>query len=93
MKTVCIQIGNSDDKLSQNEWHEYVENVDTVVFRYEGQRHFYAGSDTRDPWQNCCWIVVVSEADMVEFFSWLRSVATKWRQDSIAILAGDTQFV
>lgn len=31
MKTVTIQIGNSDNRLTQVEWSEYVEKVNNLV--------------------------------------------------------------
>lgn len=93
MKTVVIQIGNSDDKLSQRRWHEYVRQVDDVVAEYESQRHFTGGSDCDMPWQNYCWVCVVGEGRMPELFLRLAATGTKYDQDSVAVLVGDTQFI
>ena len=41
MKTICIQIGNSDDKLSQTRWSEYVQDVNDAISLCQDERHFY----------------------------------------------------
>lgn len=93
MKTVCIQVGNSDDKLTQSEWHRYVVDVDEVIMEYQSQRHFAGGSICSMPWQNYCWVCVVGEERMSEFFLRLSATGTKYDQDSVAVTVGDTQFI
>ena len=93
MKTVCVQIGNSDDKLRQVEWAAFVSNVDAVLMVFEKQRHFKGGSTQWEPWQNVCWVIEVEESEMIELFDRLSAMGTKYNQDSIAVTVGETRFI
>lgn len=33
MNTICIQIGNSDDKLTQKEWSDFVKEIQACCVR------------------------------------------------------------
>lgn len=59
MKTITLQIGNSDDKLSQRDWSYFVNEIDHylnvtmsryITIHFSGSSHSYA------PWQNFCWV-------------------------------------
>lgn len=66
---VYLCIGNSDDKLTQNEWAQFVEAIDQAVGAHRsGSRWF--GASTRAvhvhgrwfaapdvPWQSACWCI------------------------------------
>jgi hypothetical protein len=93
MKTVCVQIGNSDDKLRQAEWAMFVSSVDGLLLRFEKQRHFKGGSTQWEPWQNACWVIEVEESSMIELFARLSATGTKYNQDSIAVMVGETRFI
>ena len=93
MKTVCIQIGNSDDKLSQKRWAAYVRSVDDITAEHECERHFFGGSLNWQPWQNACWVVAVDNNNLVEFLARLAATGTKYNQDSVAVTVGETQFI
>lgn len=50
---VTFVIGNSDDKLGQNEWAQFAEDLVDVAERAEGaQIHFLGCSPAIAPWQN-----------------------------------------
>ena len=91
--TVVIQIGNSDDKLTQREWSEYWSEVETTLCDMEADKHFSGGSGTINPWQNYCWVVAMKETDVPALKNRLRDIRAKYRQDSVAVLCGDTQFI
>lgn len=93
MKTVCIQIGNSDDKLTQSKWASFASDVDGLLLRYESQRHFAGGSSQWVPWQNVCFVAEVEESAMIELFARLSAMGTKYNQDSIAVMVGETRFI
>ena len=93
LKTVVIQIGNSDDKLSQREWSGYVNDVGEAVDQYQYAVHFSGGPSTSAYWQNYCWVLVVRDEDMVKFFERLQVLRKCFKQDSIAVTIGDTQFM
>jgi hypothetical protein len=90
MKTVTIQIENTGDKLRQAEWASFVMDLGTVIERCCGQIHFCGFSAGDAPWQNHC---VVAECDDLD---WLQAIlgdlATKYRQDSIAMTVGTTVY-
>lgn len=97
-KTVTVQIGNignSDDKLTQKEWSAFVSAIEDIVRAYHGFIHFCAGSDSRLPWQNFCWVFEIEDDDILcdalkEQFTRTR---IKFRQDSLVWTEGSRQFI
>ncbi|MFG3710821.1 hypothetical protein [Micromonospora sp. NPDC047730] len=97
---VYISIGNSDDKLSQAEWAEFVRRVEYVVNVAADARggHIHgswrSASDT--PWQNACWALQLPEDLQVtrNLSRNLAYLAGEFKQDSIAwALAPETTFI
>jgi hypothetical protein len=90
MRTVFVVIGNSDDKLSQARWAEFVKEVDAAVPQNGPriQRHGVWFSRPDDQWQNACWCfgvdVTVSATWWVSMKTHLAELAVKFGQDSIA---------
>lgn len=93
MATGIVQIGNSDDKLTQFEWHQFVKDTERIINQYTAQVHFFGGSVTWASWQNLCIIFEFDESDDQEFREALRELADAFRQDSIALTVGETRFV
>ena len=95
MKTMTVQIGNTDDKLTQVEWSKFVMEVDDLLLpdNYKGTlvRHFFGASPNYMFWQNACWVVVTSETEYV--MNQLTSIRKKYKQDSVAVTIGETIFV
>lgn len=95
MKTITLLIGNSDDKLSQKDWSAFFHEIDGFL-REEGAEeiHFSASSAGASPWQNACWVFTVQNdqdaANVLGEITWIR---TKWRQESAAVMVGETMFV
>ena len=86
--TVTIAIGNSDNKLTQQEWSAYINLIRDVL---PDTVHFFGCSDGCLPWQNACWIVETYEPEQLK--EELTNIRKIYRQDSIAIIQGDTQFI
>ena len=95
MKTVTIQIGNSDDKLTQLQWSNFVDAVDSAIAAFKGQPHFSGGSDNAKPWQNYCWVFLLEDDPLIteSFQRQLADVRAKYQQDSVAWTEGKTLFV
>lgn len=93
MKTVTLQIGNSDDKLTQKEWSEFVIKVGALVRCYTTEVHFFACSEGARPWQNACWIFGLHNRDIFVLTERLRSIRAEFKQDSVAWTEGETEFV
>lgn len=93
MKTVVIQIGNSDNKLTQNEWAHFAAYIHGVVSRNVLNIHFKGGSDWDAPWQNACWVGQIHADGIPELRRQLSQERANWKQDSVAIVVGDTEFI
>ena len=82
--TVYVSIGNSDDKLTQAEWSQYVVEIIARVVSI-GHAHGAWYSLPHAPYQNACWCVEFDNAeDLAEGREVATEVRRKWRQDSIA---------
>jgi hypothetical protein len=93
MTTAVIQIGNTDDKLTQREWSNYWGEVVTEIDDLAADHHFGGGSGTHQPWQNYCWVIEIEETNIPVLGNRLRAIREKYRQDSVAVLCGQTEFV
>lgn len=88
---VYVSIGNSDDRLEQNQWHAFCAAVDRTfdqAARYVGSTvHGRWYSLPNEQWQNACWCVEFAD-DMgeivAEYRAELARLAGVFRQDSIA---------
>lgn len=93
MKTIVVQIGNTDNKLTQQEWSKYVETMNHFLRCHINTVHFAGGSPTESPWQNYCWVGVAYIADWDFFAKHLNQIRLRFNQDSVAVTLGETQFI
>jgi hypothetical protein len=91
-KSATIQIGNSDDKLTQSEWSEFVSAVQDLIMDLQYNVHFHGCSIGSAPWQNACWVVELTN-DGRELKRMLARLAFDYQQDSIALTIGEVQFI
>ncbi len=87
-----IQIGNSDDKLTQQEWSRFVHALG-AIFLYECKIHFFATSDGSKPWQNACWVLELGESRVEFLLEQLKYVREQYKQDSVAVVLGEVRMV
>jgi len=99
-KTVYISIGNSDDKLTQAEWSDFVRKVDGAVRHYGPNVHGFWLSPSDARWQNACWCVECPEdlrwplaTRMPLFRLELGQLAQRFSQESIAWAEATTEFI
>ena len=82
---ILVEIGNSDDKLTQSDWSKFVERTNSLIARHSETIYFYGSSSTIAPWQNAAWHFSVADWDTVctlrEGLDYLRFF---YKQDSIA---------
>lgn len=90
---VSIQIGNSDNKLTQKKWSEFVESLNQAIEGYQTARHFFGGSITWAEWQNVCWVVEIEEEDLPALKRRSARIRAVYQQDSVCILVGKPEFV
>lgn len=95
MSTLTIQIGNSDDKLTQREWANFVGEIAAIIAGYEPhvQTHFHATSANDMPWQNACWVIGCPDELRLAIIHLVKECRGKFRQDSAAITIGETALV
>lgn len=91
MSTVTIQIGNNDDKLKQLEWSNFIFEVYSIIAHASNKVHFFGTSLGNSEWQNACWVI---EYDGVRpLFERLRVIREKYKQDSVVVTIGKTEFI
>ena len=81
MTTVYVSIGNSDDKLPQKRWAEFVRKVDSAARHYGPDVHGFWLSAADSPYQNACWCVEAN--DHVQWS--LAERLTSWRAELVAL--------
>ena len=97
--TIIIQIGNTDNKLTQQDWARYVSEVrdavNTATFLSDsGEIHgsFYSHSDAA--WQNACFVIDITEPSRREQLKdRLVDIGDNYMQDSTAWTEGTTEFL
>lgn len=104
-KTIYISIGNSDDKLSQSEWSNFVTETDILLTprRPEDDPHYpvrHRHGNWRslpdDPYQNACWCIEIDDDEEESTnFLWdeLAQLAMVYQQDSITWAEATTEFI
>jgi len=91
MNTVTVQIGNTDNKLTQAEWSDYVSDLRLVTSKRCGVVHFRGSSPSAAPWQNHC---VVADCENIEVLNVeLSALCEKYNQVSVAVTVGITKFI
>jgi hypothetical protein len=87
---VYISIGNSDDKLSQDEWASFWAQTNSMIADTADEMHGIWMSSPNSPYQNACWCVELDE-DMLDrdknerlLRIGLAGLAKAYKQDSIA---------
>lgn len=91
VSTAHISIGNTDGKLTQAEWAEFFHQVDVLVNRCASAVYGIWHSLPVTPYVNACWAVEVWHEE--ELRQGLAALAREFRQDSIALLMGETEFI
>lgn len=91
MKQIFISVGNSDDKLTQAQWSEFVQRIGRIIDDYATEIHF--GAVTLAAWDNVAWLI-----DCTDYLApSLKNALTEYRQiydlDSVAWLEGETEFI
>ena len=93
MQTYIIQIGNTDDKLSQKKWFEFVSATKIMIMNFSNQIFFYGHSEPLATWQNSCWVFEMSNGKYSGLIKELEFLRTEYNQDSIALTVGTTLFI
>lgn len=93
MKTIVVQIGNSDNKLRQADWARFVQRVGGIIREHSGTIHFFGGPENWAAWQKVCWVFDCEEARLGNFKIRIAETRKEFLQDSAAVTIGETEFV
>ncbi len=93
MKQIMVSIGNSDNKLTQVEWSEFVQRVDKIIEAHHAQKHFFGGANTWAAWQNVAWLFECADYMIPSLKTALSDIRSIYRQESVAYLEGETEFI
>ena len=91
--TAVIQIGNTDNKLTQEEWAQFAQEMHFEIVLHTGRVHFSGGSDWNAPWQNACWVCDISQDKLDGLKDAVAQVRKQYNQDAAALTLGFTQMV
>lgn len=92
-KIITVLIGNSDNKLTQGEWSDYCTFTEDAIDRVYDVLHFKGGSSWDSQYQNACWVMKIAENNLEELYSRLTNIRIRYKQDSVAIIEGETKFI
>lgn len=102
MNTILVSIGNSDGKLDQRTWSNYVRLVHSIFIECRAVHiHGEWFSASAAPFQNAGWCFQIEDrhaymnpADVrADIRKKLAEAARLYQQDSIAWLEGETEFI
>jgi len=90
---ITVSIGNTDNKLTQQEWHDFVDDMNDLM-EASGKVHFFGGSPTYAKWQNVAWILEIPEiVDIHAVINRIKLIRSMWEQESAFVLIGDGVFL
>lgn len=93
MKTITVQIGNSDDKLSQQRWCMFVRATDDLIRRHAWVVHFFGLTPSDDPWQTAAWVIQAQDDNAEILKVELTGLRARFDQNSVAWMEGETDFI
>jgi hypothetical protein len=93
MKTVSLLIGNTDNRLSQKEWYNFVNDVKWAILCNYKSLFFLGGPPTYEEWQNVAFVFSITEDRIPLLKEKITEIRKKFNQDSAAWVEGDTQFI
>lgn len=91
--TITLQIGNSDDKLSQKLWSHFIGEIDSAIRTATSEIHFTGCSFPSAPWQNAAWVFNLPHSTREWLTRRVAEIREEYKQDSVAWTEGDTKFI
>lgn len=89
---VVISVGNTDNRLTQKEWSDFVYEINNILERC-CKIHFFGGPANYSMYQNACWWINIDKTEIHSIRSVLMQIRINFKQDSIAWLSGKTEFI
>lgn len=91
--TITIQIGNTDNKLTQQKWSQFIKSINEQLLHHAINVHFAGGSNYDQQWQNACWVIEISPEIEPGLKLSLSLLKLHFDQHSIAYTIGATQLL
>lgn len=93
MKIICLQIGNTDDKLPQAGWHNFCSIMDAAIKVFAENIYFYGPSKGDESWQNACWVFDIPEDKAPLLMKDAKRIREIFMQESIAWMEGNVRMI
>jgi hypothetical protein len=94
LRTVYVSIGNSDGKLSADEWQQYRDLAHELLTEVGVTAAVHGAWQSFVPeYVNACWCIEIALEHEDAMKDTLRQLAAKFRQDSIAWAVAETEFL
>lgn len=82
--TIYLGIGNSDNKLTQQEWAEFLRELYDLLHRFPHKIHGWWYSGPAEPWQNAEVGFDLPRSQHADFRAELVALRKKYRQESVS---------
>lgn len=92
-KTVYISIGNSDDKLTQEQWRDFIWTTGFNVTSYATTVHGIWYSAPVSEYQNACWCIEIEEEHKPLLKKRFANMKASFQQEWIAWAEATTEFI
>lgn len=93
MKTITVQVWSRIDKLPQNEWMDFVHDMNDLVNSYSNDVSFSNTFPENSVQQNYCWVFELDETKKDEIVGKIKDLKTAYSQDFVAFTTGDTEML
>jgi hypothetical protein len=93
MKTITVQIGNSDDKLTQARWADFSREVDRLFAKHARKVYFSGFSRPDAHWQNACMVGDMTDGHLSGFRAAMVELCKEYNQENFALTIGTTELV
>ena len=88
-----VSIGNTDNKLTQQEWSKFVEEMGEFIRQTADHIHFDGAPPNSAPWQNFAWLVEFHNGVYNSFLPGITTIRERYKQDSAFVMFGKGMFV
>jgi hypothetical protein len=93
MKSISLLMSNTDNKLSQQQWHDFIAASKQAVRSACAEFHFFGAPPNWERHQNAAFVFTLEDESIHTLKEKMKSIRSEYNQDSVAWLEGDTVFL
>lgn len=93
MKSISLLMSNTDNKLSQQQWHDFIATTKHEVRSACTEFHFLGAPPNWEDHQNAAFVFTLEDQAITALKEKMKSLRRAYKQDSVAWLEGDTIFL